>query len=224
MRFAYRAFAASLALCVGALSSASVYFVASRSSLPIQTEPFGFPSQEGRLTGAWGFGRQLEDRRIVVRADGVTDPFGLRQTDAHGEGGTWWGNFSPGQRVLYSDGPWAGATYVFLAQTTGTSERTAVSGFGARVQTKEHGAFVAEIRAFDRDANAWSPWFHVAGDSTRAASGGAVFVGIGSTGRNLTAVQVRTISEQNVAFGWMAMNAPSLSLAPGPADGVHSAP
>lgn len=203
---------------------AEVYRLNSRLDLNIQLEPLpNWPAHEGPLADP-GFGKLVGDHRFLVHPEGLRETYALRQTDNRGNFGTWWGNFMPRERVLYTDSPVLGGTWVFKIQTPGGFERAKVSGFGLQIQTKENGPFRAQIRGFDADANAWSQWFNYEGNSTRLADGSAIFIGVGSTSRNLSSVQVRAISSQNVAWGWFGVNAPSIALEPGPGSPARAAP
>ena len=208
--------------CFGA-----IYQVNSRSSLGIHQDPLNFPASEMPFVSLPSWAATVDTHPLITRMAEPNNAWFLEQSS--GIYGTWDGNFFPAQKVVYVDAPTPPTTFFFAtpsATVTGSFDRILVSGFGTQIQTKAPGAFTAEIRAYDTTASAWSPWFSVTGDSTGAADGSAVFIGIGSSARNISYVQIRAKSTPgSVAYGWWAVNAPNISLAPSPAPAlISSAP
>ena len=130
-------FGRTLALCAltagATLALGDIFFVPNREPLPHQLIPFGFPAVEGPLGGTWGYGKVIGEHRFIARLDHSREPLGLIQSSADGRGTSWWGNFSPRQRVLFTDGPWMGATWVFLAEAAMEKETLAAAPEDAEI-------------------------------------------------------------------------------------------
>lgn len=203
----------------------SVYQVHSRTSLGIHLDPLSFPPYELPFTSQPSWTATVDTHQLIARMDNGRNAWYLNQ--AQGPYGTWVGNFLPAQKLVFVDSPTPPTTFFFATPsttTTGGFDRVTISGFGTQIQAQTPGAFVAQIRAYDTTAAAWSPWFSVNGNSTGAADGSAVFIGIGSTARNLSYVQIRARSTVgSVSYGWWAVNPPNVTVAPGPSANVLSA-
>ena len=208
-----------LAAAIAATQSfGTVYQVHSRTSLGIHLEPFNFPPYELPFTTQPSWAATVDTHQLIARMDNGRNAWYLNQ--ASGPYGTWVGNFFQGQKLVFVDAPTPPTTFFFATPDAAAAngfDRIQVAGFGLQIQTQTPGAFTAQIRAYDTTAAAWSPWFSVNGNSTGTADGTAVFLGIGSTARNLAYVQVRAKSTTgNTAYGWWAVNAPNIAIAPSP--------
>ena len=84
------------------------------------------------------------------------------------EWGSWYGNFSPNDPVIYSEG--GPIEFVFNED---------IFAFGANIQSQNFGDFLASITIYDADDNqigAFDKW----GSSNNMNDGSAIFLGIGS--------------------------------------------
>lgn len=84
------------------------------------------------------------------------------------QGGSWSGNFSPGDRLLFTIGPNGPITLSFASP---------VGAVGANIQTNYFGAFEAVITAYGQSNNVLGS-YTLNGNSTSAGDGSAIFIGL----------------------------------------------
>lgn len=199
-------------------ASAEFYVVWHANSLPFETEPLGWGSSERQLSGTVPWVGSVEGQAFYVSAFNYNLKFAMRQANAVGLEGSWVGMFHPGTRVLFFGGPVYGGDWAF--STEGSGQRGAlVSGFGVRIQTQNLGLFRAQIRAYDAVEGKWSAWYGETYESTAEANGSALFMGIGSTSKNISRVQIRARSLHSTTYGYFGVATPRFSLSPAPPPG-----
>jgi hypothetical protein len=140
---------------------------------------------------------------------GITGSFagtgsGMTQT----EGVSWFGNFTIGDALLWSNIPdQAPITLVF---------NHAVAGFGAQIQADNYGAFTAQIAAYNGATLLGT--FVERGNSTSLEDGSAIYLGVMDTAAEITSVRYSMIAYVGDS-GDFAINAGSISpvAAPEPA-------
>jgi len=122
---------------------------------------------------------------------------------------SWSGNFAPGEELLWTTAA-AGGPMDFVFNNP-------ITGFGAQIQADFFGAFTASISAFDA-SNTLLGTFSVNGNSTSSSDDSAIFIGILSTGQDISRIRlsVPTATANPEDF---AINAPRIqatSTAPEP--------
>ncbi len=117
----------------------------------------------------------------------------------------WSGNFSPGDRLLWTLGNNGPITINFA---------NPIARVGTQIQANYYGAFTAMITAFDSVGNTLGSFTRNDGNSAFANNGPAIFIGIGSDTANISRLQ---FSLPNASFNPedFAINNLSLRSTPG---------
>jgi hypothetical protein len=155
----------ALALAVSTPSFASVSMVSSAAALGANDS-----IDWGQTNGATPF--------AVVSGGGVvanvtTSGSGLYRID---QDGGWAGNFTPGDRLVWT---------VYSGPDITINFATPVFGAGAQIQSNFFGEFIARVTASD-GVNSYS--FASPGDSNGSSDGSAIFIGVLSSTQTLTSL------------------------------------
>jgi hypothetical protein len=133
------------------------------------------------------WGQLGPDFTALPRSVGATTAGGLavtaRTRDSSGllridEGGSWIGNFSPGDKLLNNNSTKYSPLTIMFA--------TPVFGAGADIQLDGNQPFTATIRAFD--GNRLLGTFTEGGVSTQDENGSAIFIGVKDTNAEITRI------------------------------------
>jgi len=205
--------------CGAAQGMCDIYRVDHRASLPGQMALQNFPGLTNPFTTQPSWLATIGNQQIYARMNPYRNAIGLINANS-----CWYGEFAAGDKLVFVNGPTTPATITFETPDPANSGKflpTTVSGFGFQIESQIQGGQgdYIMIRAFSTTSNTWSPW--TAGQSSDSfswsGSGRAPFAGLGSTANDISMVQINCRSMASVAFGWWAVNEPSISTAPSPA-------
>ncbi len=186
---------------------------------PVTTEG---PIDGGQQPVEWR-ANSLPDHAIFGINDGAR---WARQATSSGSGGSWNGNFNPGEWLLHYNRPvdsnfasgydFDGSFYLGLVTNAVPDATIAVARFGFYIQPDTYGPFLAQIRVQDIATSTWCDWYSATGQSTSQADNSALFLGAVSDTANILRVQVRARNLSSTTFGNFAVSAPRFSYTPVP--------
>ncbi len=185
----------TVALSGGA--SAAISLVTSRAALnPVDSIDWAQFGTESTAVPDFSSGLTSSGAAFTVGGNG-TD---FERLD---EGTSWAGNFTSGDALLFTD----------LGDNMTITFDQAVGGVGAQIEPDIYDPFTAHIEAFDSLNNDLGG-FDLAGSSTSANDGSAIFIGVSSSGDGIKSVSFSTTSGSPTSF---AVNGVSIGqLAPVP--------
>jgi PEP-CTERM motif len=129
---------------------------------------------------------------------------------------SWYGNFSPGDNLLYTGAAFGSGNGPLTLLTFAT----AVGGIGAQIQADYYGSFTAQITAYDASNNVLGV-FTENGTANGNADGSAIFIGVISSTANISSIQFALTNDVGGGNGDFAINqvsigGPSVSTVPEP--------
>lgn len=177
------------------IASASTTLVTSRAALggtdSIDWGQFGstFTSvanpSAGLTTNAMGFTVSQTKSAAMERRD---------------QGSGWAGNFSSGERLLWTTGADLSSPNAICIDLAGD-----VNGAGAQIQSDYFGAFIARIELYDA-SNTLLGTHTLAGSSTSSGDGSAIFIGATSSGTDIRRICFSMHAAPGGTIGDFAIN------------------
>ncbi|MEI2580682.1 PEP-CTERM sorting domain-containing protein [Scytonema sp. PRP1] len=144
----------------------------------------------------------------ILNVSKPTDNF--QRLDQVNQGSGWFGNFSPGDRLL-ATGENLGPITINFANP--------VDRAGAQIQSNYFGTFTAIITAFDSVGNTLGNFTRL-GNSNSRRDGSAIFIGIGSDTANISRLQFSvpnaSFSPEDFAINGLSLRSTSDSSQPVP--------
>jgi len=212
-------------LAIAPQSFADIVRIFSRATLPTRLTPYNLAPDRPLDVGL--FSATIDNVATLCQLSVGNSPrtglVAVQQRSGSGDHGGWAGNFAHDTLLVLVSGELDFANVTFVPQNQ-VNSHVLVSGFGTQIQCDSPGPFTAQIRAFNQTANTWTPWFTVNGNSTSAGDNSAVFIGLQSTQRNISAIQIRAKSDASISSGHWAINAPSITTAVGPIPVIATRP
>ena len=199
-----------------------IYQVKSRSSLPAHMASLNFPGNNVPYAGQPIWKTTVSTEDVYARANSFVNSLGFVQSM-----GCYYGHFFKGDKLLFVNGPTTLTTIYFEKPDPANPGKfipTTVSGFGFQIESQMMGSNspgFAVMRAFSKTTNTWSSYFQCTANVSGVPSNGtAAFLGVGSTARDISAVQFNCQCGNSNAYGWWVVNEPNISISPAPSPAV----